>query len=146
MPPLWVGPFPLDRAGFAQAFLSLTRQIAEQARLSRSSQTAVIEAALASFLSPDGAERTEAALARRLDRINAELKRLEWNVTLSNETLALFIRFWLASTPPLPVEARAGAHAKGEERWAAFVEALSRRMETGQGFGTEVAEQLGEDR
>jgi hypothetical protein len=46
-------------------------------------QTAVVEAALASFLSPDGADRLEAAISRRVDRPGRRADRLEWNADLS---------------------------------------------------------------
>ncbi|WP_342251542.1 CopG family transcriptional regulator [Sphingomonas sp. OTU376] len=121
----------------------LTRQLADHARARRASQTAVLEAALESFLSPDGAERLEAALARRLDRISRDLGRLQWHVELGNETLALFIRFWLTSTAPLPDTAMKAAQAMGKERWERFVESLNRRMELGPRLRSEVSEEIG---
>lgn len=117
----------------------LTRRLADHARSKRASQTAIIEAALESFLSPDGAERLEAALARRLDHIGRQLDRHGWNIELSNETLALFIRFWLTSTMPLPDTALKSAQAMGKERWERFVESLSRRMESGPRLGREIS-------
>lgn len=57
------------------------------------SQSLVAEAAIASFLSPDTAERQAAATTKRLDRINRRLDRLEWDASISVETMALFIRF-----------------------------------------------------
>jgi len=74
-----------------------------------------VEAAVASFLSPDGADRREAAFARRLDRLSRQVQRLERNVGILTETLALFIRFWLTITPPLPSDAQAAAQIKGRE-------------------------------
>ena len=62
----------------------------------------VAEAAIASFLSPDDSDRREAAIAKRLDRIARVLERLERNDGITLETIALFIRFWLTSTPALP--------------------------------------------
>lgn len=120
----------------------LTRRLADHARSKRASQTAIIEAALESFLSPDGAERLEAAFARRLDRTTRQLDRLEWHVELSNETLALFIRFWLTSTAPLPETAMKAAQAMGKGRWERFVESLNRRMEFGPRLKTELAEDI----
>jgi hypothetical protein len=109
----------------------LASDLARQARARRVSQAAIVEAALSSFLSPDGADRLEAAISRRLDRMSRQVDRLEWNVGLSNETLALFIRFWLTANPPMPEDARAAAQAMGKERWERFVESLARRMEAG---------------
>ncbi len=47
----------------------LSRKMAERASSRRVSKTEVVEAALASLLSPDDEQRIEAVLARRLDRI-----------------------------------------------------------------------------
>jgi hypothetical protein len=95
------------------------------------SKSLVAEAAIASFLSPDAAERQEATLARRLDRLVRQTERLERDVGIAVETLALFVRFWLAATPALPEQAQAAARAKGAERYYAFIEALGRRIAKG---------------
>ena len=102
----------------------LAGKLADYAARKRVPQALVVEAALASHLSPDGADRLEAALARRLDRMTRQLERLERHVTISNEALAVFVRFWLTSTPPLPDTALPAAQAKGRERYEGFVEAL----------------------
>ncbi len=98
----------------------------------------VAEAAIASFLSPDDAETREAAISRRLDRLSRQLERLERDIEVSNETLALFVRFWLTVTPPLPAEAQAAAQAKGKERYDGFIEALGRRMAKGKSLRDEL--------
>jgi len=91
----------------------------------------VVETALDSFLSPDGPDRLEAALARRLDRMTRAVERLERHATITNETLALFVRFWLTHTPPLPDTAQTAAQAKGRERYEGFIEAIGRRLAQG---------------
>lgn len=120
----------------------LARDLALHAKSRRVSQAAVVEAALSSLLSPDGADRLEAAISRRLDRMVRQIDRLEWNVGLSNETLALFIRFWLTANPPMPDDARAAAQAMGKERWERFVEALSRRIEAGPKLADEISQDI----
>ena len=117
----------------------LAVKLADYAARKRAPQSMIVEAALASHLSPDGADRLEAALARRLDRMTRHLERLERHVTMSNEALALFVRFWLTSTPPLPDSAQAAAQAKGRERYEGFVEALGRRLVRGQTLVDEVS-------
>ncbi|OPZ00067.1 CopG family transcriptional regulator [Bradyrhizobium sacchari] len=99
----------------------------------------VAEAAIASFLSPDDSERREAAIAKRLDRIARGLERLERNDAVTLETIALFIRFWLNSTPALPEQSAAAARAKGAERYSRFVEALGRRLSSGSTLLKEVS-------
>ncbi len=91
----------------------------------------VAEAAIGSFLSPDDSDRREAAIAKRLDRIVRVLDRLERNDGVTLETIALFIRFWLTSTPALPEQSSPAARAKGAERYDRFVEALGRRLSSG---------------
>jgi hypothetical protein len=102
----------------------------------------VAEAAIASFLSPDASERQEASLARRLDRITRQMERLERDVGISVETIALFIRFWLMATPSLPEQTQAAARA-GAERYEGFVQALGRRLAKGPHFIREVSLDIG---
>ncbi|SEE64964.1 hypothetical protein SAMN05519104_6888 [Rhizobiales bacterium GAS188] len=122
----------------------LLRQIGDLADRKGLSRSAIVEAAVASFLSPDGDDRREAAFARRLDRQSRQLQRLERNVGISIETLALFIRFWLTITPPLPNDAQASAQAKGRERYEGFIEALGRRLAKGQSLLQEIPEDIGQ--
>ena len=120
----------------------LLRQISDLADRKKLSRSAIVEAAVASFLSPDGADRREAAFTRRLDRLSRQMQRLERDVSLTAETLALFIRFWLTITPPLPNDAQAAAQLKGRERFDGFVETLGRRLQKGQTFLREIPEDI----
>src|ERR1700754_4818629 len=117
----------------------LARQLADYADRKRVHQAFVVETALSSFLSPDNSERMEAALGKRLDRLTRQVERLESHVTISNEALALFVRFWLTATPPLPDTAEPAAQAKGRERYERYVEALGRRLARGRTLAEEVS-------
>ena len=120
----------------------LSVQLADYAGRKRISQALVVEAALASFLSPDGSERMEAAISRRLDSQIRQLERLAEHIEISNEAVALFVRFWLTTTPPLPDTALAAAQANGRERYQGFVAALGRRIEKGQSLAREISEEI----
>lgn len=120
----------------------LASQLANYADRKRVPQALIVETALRSYLSPDATERMEAALARRLDRLTRQVERLERHITISNEALALFVRFWLTATPPLPDAAHSAAQAKGRERYEGFVEALGRRIARGQSLAHEISEDL----
>jgi predicted DNA-binding protein len=109
--------------------------IADRKRVTRS---AIVEAAVESFLSPDHADMREAALTRRLDRLSRQVARLERDQRITTETLALFVRFWLTITPPIELEAQASAQAKGRERFDGFVETLGKRVQKGRWFTDEV--------
>lgn len=116
--------------------------LADYAARRNQPQSLAAEAAIASFLSPDAAERREAAIAKRLDQIDRRLARIERDVGISVETLAVFIRFWLATTPALPEPAAQAARAKAAERYEAFVAALGRRLAKGPKLLQEVSEDV----
>lgn len=118
--------------------IEMIAQINDLATRKRLTRSAIVEAAVASFLSPDGADRMEAAFTRRLDRLTRQVQRLERNSGLSTEALALFVRFWLTITPPLPPDAQATAQAKGRERYEGFIEALGRRLNQGRTLFDEI--------
>src|ERR1700685_3633759 len=117
----------------------LAGKLADYAAQKHVPEALVVEPALASHLSPDGADRLEAALARRLDRMTRQIERLAREGPLSHEALALFVRFCLTNTPPLPDTAQAAAQAKGRERYDGFVEALGRRLARGRALADEVS-------
>src|ERR1700735_1197871 len=91
----------------------------------------IAEAAIASFLSPDADERREAAIVQLLDQQDRRLARLERDVGIGVETLALFVRFWLTTTPPLPEPAAKAARAQAGARYDNFVASLGRRLNQG---------------
>ncbi|MCA2411287.1 CopG family transcriptional regulator [Rhizobium leguminosarum] len=102
----------------------------------------IAEAGIASFLSPDAAERQEAATTKRLDQIDRRMTRMERDLGISVETLAVFVRFWLSTTPALPEPAAQAARAKSSERYEAFVTALGRRLAKGPKLRQEISEDL----
>lgn len=110
--------------------LDVIDQLADFALRKRVGQPDVVEAALRSFMSPDSSEQLEAALSRRLDRIDRHLGRLDEQTEITTEALALFVRFWLTANPPLPDSGHAAAQAQGKERYEGFVEALARKLQT----------------
>lgn len=110
--------------------LALRRQV---------SKSAIVEAAVASFLSGDTSDRLEAAMSRRLDKLGRQIDSLDEDLAVLGETVSLFIRIWLASTPPLPERAQASARAKGVERFEGFMQSLGRRLATGDRFLKELS-------
>lgn len=129
---------------------ALGARLAEYALRRRISQALVVEAALESFLSPDGAEQLEAALSRRLDRLSRQADRIEHVAAVILEALGLFVRFWLANTLALPEAALAAQQAKGRERYENFLAALGRRLAKGASLSRDIeaapaASEEGED-
>lgn len=81
-------------------------------------------------------------MSRRLDRLDRQVARMERDLGISLETLALFIRYWMTVSPPLPEPAAAAARAQGAERYEAFVAALGRRLSRGPFFRHEIPEDV----
>ncbi len=102
----------------------------------------IAEAGIASFLSPDAAERQEAATTKRLDRSTRRMARMERDSASPSKRWAVFIRFWLTTNPPLPEPAQAAARAKAGERYEAFVTALGRRLAHGPKLRQEISEDI----
>ncbi len=121
------------------------RNLSAYAARREQSMSLIAEAAIASFLSPDADERREAAIAKRLDQIDRRVARLERDIGISVETIALFIRFWLTTTPPLPEPAAQAARAQAGARYDNFVAALGRRLSQGPRLRQEISEDVSED-
>ena len=120
----------------------LLQKVEDLAARKNLTKSLIIEAAVASFLSPDADDRREAAFTRRLDRLTRQVERLERDLTISAEAFALFVRFWLTVTPPLPESAQAAAKAKGTERYREFVDMLGKRVAKGQSVLKEISEEF----
>lgn len=106
----------------------------------------IAEAAITSFLSPDADERREAATAKRLDQVDRRIARIERDIGISVETLALFVRFWLTTTPPLPEPAAKAARAQAGARYDNFVAALGRRLSQGPKLRQEIPDDIQESK
>src|SRR3546814_18678249 len=91
----------------------------------------IAEAGIASFLSPDAAERQEAATTKRLDQLDRRMSRMERDLRIAAETLAVFIRFWMTTNPPLSEPTQDAARAQASDRSEAFVTATCRRLAKG---------------
>lgn len=118
---------------------ALLKQVEALALRRKVSKSAIVEAAVASFLSGDSAEKLEAAMSRRLDKLGRQVDALDEDLAVLGEAISLFIRFWLTVTPPLPETAQSSARAKGAERFEGFMQSLGRRLATGDRFLKELS-------
>jgi len=105
-------------------------------------KAAVVEAALLGFFSKEFDDKRDGALIRRLDRMTRQYDRLERNLSITTETLALFIRFFLTVTPPLPNADQDAARALGKERFDYFISQLGRRLAGGKNMIRDVLEEI----
>jgi hypothetical protein len=119
------------------------KRLDQVATLKGVSKSAVIAAALASFLSPDGDDRREAAIAKRLDRLSRQFDRLERDQNVLIETVALYIRYFLTVSIPVPEGQQDAARAQGKARYLQFIEQLARHIQRGRSLVREVHEDIG---
>jgi predicted transcriptional regulator len=123
---------------------TLTEELDRLARKPGSSKSAIIADALRAYLVRGAGKEADAVLKARLDRFAGIVNRVERNQDVLLETLALYVRWQLTVTAPLPESEQAAARAAGEARFQSFIDQLSRRMAAGRGLGHEIATRVGE--
>ncbi|KHK52072.1 CopG family transcriptional regulator [Ralstonia sp. A12] len=109
------------------------------------SKSSIVAAALASWLSPDGGDQREAATAKRLDRLSRQFEKLERDQNILIETLALYVRYYLTVSTPVPEAHQEAARAQGRARFEQFVEQLGRHLLRGRSLVRDVVEELQPD-
>ena len=97
---------------------------------SGTSKSAIVADALRAFLDRRAAGEIDDLLKIRLDRVSRALNRVERNQKILMESLALFVRYQLTITAPLPEADRAG-QALGRERFQRFVDQVGRQLASG---------------
>jgi len=118
------------------------QRLSELATRKGVSKSGLVAAALASFLSPEGMDRREAAITKRLDRLNDHFDRLERDQTILIETLALFIRYELSISTAVPEAHQDAARAQGKARFAKFMEQLARHLQRGGSLVRDVSQEI----
>lgn len=117
-------------------------RVSRLAATSGLSKSEIVAAALASYLSPDAADRREAAIAKRLDKLTRQYERVERDQTILIETVALFVRHSLTVSAPIPAAHQEAAAAQGRERFRQFVEQLARRLQQDRSLVREVHQEI----
>lgn len=102
------------------------------------SKSSIVAAALASWLSPDAADQREAAIAKRLDRLARQFERMERDQNILIETVALYVRYYLTVSTPIPEAHQEAAKAQGKARFEQFTEQLGRHLLRGRSLVREV--------
>jgi hypothetical protein len=118
------------------------KRLDELATMKNLSRSSVVAAALAAFLSPEGGERREVATAKRLDKLTRQFERIERDQMILIETMALFVRYYLSVTTPIPEEHQDAARALGRGRFEQFVDQLARHLQRGGSLVRDVCEEI----
>lgn len=102
------------------------------------SKSSIVATALASWLAPQAGEQRDTAIAKRLDRLSRQFERLERDQNILVETVALYIRYYLTVSTPVPEAHQEAARAQGKLRFAQFVEQLGRHLQRGRSLVTDL--------
>lgn len=117
-------------------------QLALLSKRPGANKSRIVNDALDRFFNPQNDNEPINVLVRRLDRMSKALDRLDRNQSIGVETLALFIRYFLTITPPLPDTDQAAAHALGRERFEVFAAQIGRRLAQDKTLLSEVLEMI----
>lgn len=93
-------------------------------------KSAIVADALRAFFERRAGSAVDEMLRLRLDRMTKVIGRLERDQQVLLESLALFVRYQLTVTAPLP-EADKAAQAIGRERFQRFVDQVGRQLAAG---------------
>ena len=124
---------------------ALTEELDRLASKPGSSKSGIVADALRAYLAHGATREVDAVLKARLDRFGRVVARIERNQDILLETLALYVRWQLTVTAPLPESEQAAARAAGEARFQSFIDQLSRRLAAGRGMSRVLAERIGTD-
>lgn len=117
---------------------ALTAKLEALAAKPGTSKSAIVADALRAYLARRGAKELDDLLQVRLDRVTTQLGRMERDIQILLETLALFIRYEFTVTAPLPDSEQAAARAVAQDRYQAFIEQVGRRIAGGRTVGREL--------
>ena len=109
------------------------------------SKSSIIAAALASWLSPDSGDQREAAISKRLDRLSRQFEKLERDQVILIETVALYVRYFLTVSTPVPEAHQDAARAQGKARYTQFIEQLGRHLMRGKSLVKDLHEEISPD-
>lgn len=118
------------------------RRLDELATMKGLSKSSIIAAALSSFLSPDSGDQREAAIGKRLDRLSRQYDKLERDQNILIETVALYVRYFLTVSTPIPEAHQDAARAQGRARFEQFIEQLGRHLLRGRSLVKDVYEEI----
>jgi hypothetical protein len=122
--------------------LALIDQVEKLAERERRSKSLVVETAVASFFSPDSADRREAAIARRLDVLTRQFERIDRHLTIFAEYLNNVVRLWIVTALPALTTPDKAARVKSFELQATLLRYVARRLARGRNVIQEISEDI----
>jgi hypothetical protein len=100
------------------------------------------ETALSQLLNPQREDQQDAATSRHLDRLTRDVGVINRHQQIVIESLGLFIRHYLITSPTVPPSEQQAAQALGQQRFQRFIEQLGRRLASTTTLANEITEHL----
>lgn len=108
----------------------LTDELEQLAKGRGGNKSRIVNDALAAWLKRRATKEVDDLFKVRLDRMSREIQSVRRDLEVLLESLALFIRYQLTVTAPLP-EADMAALAIGNDRFDRFISQLGRQIASG---------------
>jgi hypothetical protein len=112
------------------------------AKQNGANKSAIVEAALESYLGSHNTSHSEEPVLARVNRVSRQLEELDRNIRIVSETVSLHARYQLTVTPPLPHSRHRDACALGQERFEVFAAQVGRRVHLGTPLMRETLDRL----
>ena len=106
----------------------LARKFDLVAQKRHGSKSALFEEAMRASLEPQQVPGLEESLARSLNDLKKAVGGVARDLAVIAETLALYVRYYLTVTPPLPQSDSQPAQLLGKQRFHVFVAAVGQRL------------------
>lgn len=121
------------------------RRLDQLAAMKNVSKSSIVAVALSSWLAPEAGDQREVAITKRLDRLSRQFEKLERDQVILIEALALYVRYFLTVSTPVPEAHQQAARAQGRARYTQFIEQLGRHLMRGHSLVETVGEQIQRD-
>ena len=120
----------------------LIERVDAEACSRRVARQEILESAVFDRYSQEAQEERDALIARRLNRLDNREKAMGRDLVAIAETLALFIRMWLAVNAEVPEDQREAAYLNGQARYERFLKSLHKRLDAGQSILTDLPREV----
>lgn len=121
------------------------RRLDQLAAMKGVSKSSIVAVALSSWLSPEAGDQRKVAITKRLNRLSRQFEKLERDQVILIEALALYVRYFLTVSTPVPETHQEAARAQGRARYTQFIEQLGRHLMRGHSLVETVGEQIQPD-
>jgi hypothetical protein len=133
-----------DRIATRKVTIRLTEKLHSQLEAATDrpgvGKSMVVAAALEQFMKPGSS--VEELAHERFDEMNTRFDRLEHDIRLLAETVALHARYHFSVMPPLPQANQREASARGDERFKVLASEVDRRVRIGRSLMQETIDRL----